>query len=509
MATSRETARSSSARVVLLVVLGAVLLQAAWILTLPPFRGTDEFDHVYRAAQVATGDWRPGRVGATDGRGALVKVPRDLVTAAKPVCESYEYTGPDNCTPVRDLGQGYVEVASAAAAYNPAYYWVVGTAGRPFHGDTALYAMRIATGLLCAGFLAWAVLTTMRWSRSRWPLVTVIAGVTPVMMFSLSVVAPNGLEMCAALCLWMAMLGLCTRVGRERHARYLLLTATVCAIVVTTLRTFGPLWVALIVLTTFALMGPAAAARIARRHPAASALATLAVGSAAWLAFQWFRFARPNTLPDFPASYIDPVDPLPATLEQVPLWILQGIAAFPRRANPAPAVVYVVVGLLLCGVTVLGWIASRRRVRLLLLACLAISLGVPFFVTFQTIVHSSPLWQGRYGLPFHIGVVLLAGFALDRTREGPPRPYAGLAALVVTGGMGLAHGVSIVHVLETERRTSPLSGSSDWVTAPSWTLALLVVAALFAWLAALRVLRADTVEESVASPLSRSSSQHP
>jgi hypothetical protein len=32
-----------------LLVLGALVMQAAWILALPPFRGADEFDHAYRA----------------------------------------------------------------------------------------------------------------------------------------------------------------------------------------------------------------------------------------------------------------------------------------------------------------------------------------------------------------------------------------------------------------------------------------------------------------------------
>ena len=40
-----------------LLVLGALVMQAAWILALPPFRGADEFDHAYRAAAVAHGEF--------------------------------------------------------------------------------------------------------------------------------------------------------------------------------------------------------------------------------------------------------------------------------------------------------------------------------------------------------------------------------------------------------------------------------------------------------------------
>lgn len=48
---------SSRRIIVLLVVAGSFLLQAAWILAVPPFRGMDEPDHAYRAESVAAGRW--------------------------------------------------------------------------------------------------------------------------------------------------------------------------------------------------------------------------------------------------------------------------------------------------------------------------------------------------------------------------------------------------------------------------------------------------------------------
>src|SRR4051812_17846045 len=45
-------------RVAALVLLATLLAQAAWILAVPPFRGMDEFDHAFRAAGVASGQWR-------------------------------------------------------------------------------------------------------------------------------------------------------------------------------------------------------------------------------------------------------------------------------------------------------------------------------------------------------------------------------------------------------------------------------------------------------------------
>jgi hypothetical protein len=53
----------------LLVLVGVMLLQSAWILAVPPFRGSDEFDHAFRAAGVATGQWHLSEQ-ASNGRGA-------------------------------------------------------------------------------------------------------------------------------------------------------------------------------------------------------------------------------------------------------------------------------------------------------------------------------------------------------------------------------------------------------------------------------------------------------
>ena len=110
--------------------------------------------------------------------------------------------------PGRDAGHGNVRVATAAGNYNPAFYWVVGTVARPFDGAHALYAMRIASALLCAAFVALAGWVTAQWARTAWPLFAVAVAMTPVVFFSLSVTAPNGLEMAAALSLWMALLGI-------------------------------------------------------------------------------------------------------------------------------------------------------------------------------------------------------------------------------------------------------------------------------------------------------------
>ena len=90
----------------LLLLVGLLLSQAAWLLSVPAFRGLDEFDHVYRAASVARGEWMPSGERAGHGRGELVTVPRDILVAAGPECRALDYTGHDNCAPAADAGHG-------------------------------------------------------------------------------------------------------------------------------------------------------------------------------------------------------------------------------------------------------------------------------------------------------------------------------------------------------------------------------------------------------------------
>ena len=139
-------------RAVLLLLLGAALLQAAWILAMPPFRGADEFDHAYRAAAVARGEWRAGAV-ATNGRGQYVEVPDALVRAAHDQCAALRYTGADNCTGLPGSRPGLTRSRTGSGSYNPVYYWIVGTVGRCCDGATSLYAMGVASALLCDLFL--------------------------------------------------------------------------------------------------------------------------------------------------------------------------------------------------------------------------------------------------------------------------------------------------------------------------------------------------------------------
>ena len=450
----------------LLTMTGIFLVQIAWAIVVPAFRGYDEHDHAYRAASVAEGHWLPDYRTPADGRGDLIPVPEDIVVAANPVCEFLEYTLPDNCRGVSDLGGGQVLSASAAARYNPVFYWVVGTAARPFEGATALYVMRIVAALMCAALIAAAVTLTLRWSATVWPAVALVAVATPIVTYSSMVAAPNGVELTSALLLWSSLLGLATR-PEPRLERQLLLAGGIGAGCLATVRTMGPLWVLLILAVGLWLIRPQAVRGIHRRHRTVF----LSVGATTVMTTVggviWTLVASPNN-PASERSGPWPGSPWPHIAEGVPVWILQSIGAFPLRGQPAPLVVYAVFLILWLPLIAAGLRLTTRRGPMVFVGVL--SLLIPVALTLVSHRELGPAWQGRYGYPLSMGVLLLAGLALDRAG------WLDRLAQSVVPAVAVAAGMSCV-VAQLNVRTIVLADdvTPSWQTGPAWAVAVLTL----------------------------------
>jgi hypothetical protein len=476
----------------LLLVVGLLLAQAGWLLSVPAFRGIDEFDHVYRAASVARGEWLPSGEQARHGRGELVRVPRDVVDAAGPECRARPYTGPDNCSPVGGAAGGQVRVASAAARYEPLYYWVVGTAARWSSGTAAVQVMRLASMLLCAALVGLAAWTVRRWARTPWPLATLVVSVTPVVVYSGIVVAPNALEIVAATSLWVALVGLAARDVAPATERTLLLAAVPGALLLATLRGLGVGFLAVTLLTVLLVLGRPRATGLLRRHPRLLVGCTLVVTTAVLGGTAWDLLAGPVRLEE----HADNPGVLGGSVVQLPVWVLQTIAAAPGRTDPAPLLVY-----LLCGgvLAAISWSALRRagrRVRTAMLVVAGLSLAGPLAVTLWTYRDVGVIWQGRYGMPLSVGILVLGGLALDRSGAVLTRGRLLVAAGAVTAGQLVA----VLHVLREQARVSPSVAAGLWQAPSPWLVGgLTVLGCLLATRAVLAGLpAADDTAEPVA-----------
>jgi hypothetical protein len=394
-----------------LMALGVLILQLTWMFSVPPFRGSDEFDHVYRAAAAARGQWFVTPSDATRGTGAWLDVPSDIVKAAHPQCEDLVYTHANDCvgTPHAD---GTVRIASGAGRYHPLFYAIVGTPALPFHGDAALYVMRLATVLLSWLLFCLALGATRRWALTPWPTAAIAIASTPVLLYSTGIVAPNGVEMMAALTLWTATLGLLRH--RARTDTYLVTAATVGGCILVTTRSLGPLICALALVTILIAVSPTLPELRTLLRRRSSIIAGALVGLSTVLSVAWILGMHALNIGQRLDGHLGFGHRLRLLFRNEILWALQTIAAFPLRDEATKMPVYACYLVLFVGMLVYGFRAARGSQRLAIALSLLITCAVPFLIGLNP--HSYPgLWQGRYGLPYAVGIALLIGFALDRS----------------------------------------------------------------------------------------------
>ncbi len=107
---------------------------------------------------------------------------------------------------------------------------------------------------------------------------------------------------------------------------------------------------------------------------------------------------------------------------QLPAWVLQAIAAFPLRDQATHTAVYVCYLALFLVVVSLGLRYGTARSRIAIALVAATMLLLPYAMTVKSFDAYGAAWQGRYGLPVAIGMVLLAACGARPCGARPSRP---------------------------------------------------------------------------------------
>lgn len=458
----------SSRRVLFLWGLGIAAMQLTWLLGVPPFAASDEFDHAYRAAGIADGQWLL-QERAVAGRGLEVRVSADLVDAAQAQCASLPYTGAANCGIGSGTGGagGQVTVATAAGPYNPLYYTVVAVAYRMTDGATALLVARAISSAVCLAVILTGV-ATLRSVGGVWTTASGVIAMTPTLMFSISMLSPNGLEMAVGFLLWCLLLRL-QRQHREMLPKRVLPLAAVAAVVLVNVRMLGPMWFVLIVATVAAFGGRTALRRVWAEHRAGLTAAGAIVCIGVTISGVWIIAAGATASSDAHAA---PQDLWRVMFKQWVVWVLQIIGAFPYRDSLAPLWVYPAVGILFVALLVIAVRRARNCQRLAISLAAATAVFLPFLLTLATAETQGVIWQGRYILPFVVGLPLMLGLVLDDVEWAPRegRRLRGIALAL----LGLAHASCLYKVVEVE--LSQRASATD----PAWVLRSPLLAAFTA-----------------------------
>ncbi|MFY9913032.1 MAG: hypothetical protein WAK18_00090, partial [Nocardioidaceae bacterium] len=205
----------------------------------------------------------------------------------------------------------------------------------------------------------------------------------------------------------------------------------------------GPALLLLIVATCVAVIGARATMGILRRHLTVILPISVAVLAATLANIAWIIKQAPNAREG--TALVPLQDPVMNSLQQVPLWFFQSIAAFPSRTEQAPLAVYLLYMVAFFGVLILGWRSAGRSRRLAVLIAAVFTVALSVGVNSYYYSTDGDVWQGRYGLPYAVGIVLISVLALDEARWSPVRSrsllrigWAALTAAQVVGVTSVA-----------------------------------------------------------------------
>lgn len=467
---ARRTGAGRARRGVLLFAIGVLALQAAWILSIPAFRGIDEIDHTYRAASVVRGDLVAGDRGETvpDGRGVLVKVPAALVEAAAPACNELKYYGPGNCTPKGAADRdGNVRIPTSAT-YMPIYYAIVGWPSLVLDGEAALYAMRMVSGLVCAALLTLAAAVAIN-RRAPWHLIALMTCMTPTVVYASTIVAPNGWSIAGGLLMWSSWILIDTDRPWSDNSR-LMWFGAIGAIACTLGHNTGPIWVIATGLVFAVLWHPWTWRRSSLRVLLPPALAIMAAFATTVL---WSLTTGTNRI--IGKDWHSPKSaPDPQEVVMLPVrWLFQSVFGAPRPGGMTFVEAYGVTFAVIAIISVAGFKHASRRARFSMASIALVLVALPLVLTWQTYSALGFAWQGRYSIPLGAGILVLSADALQRRVRFTP---------VLLGVLVVLAGLAVVSTMSA--RENVAAEGAQFLTSP-WVISGMCLLAFSTWAAAL------------------------
>jgi hypothetical protein len=398
-------------RVFLLAFAGYFLAAAAWALALPVNGTYDESRHILRAYAVFDGQWLPHGAGGLSFEVPVTLLPDNVDCTWLPRSDPK----PASCqeTPT---GSGDVDTESYVARYNPVYYLAVGLPLKLWPDGTGLLLARLLSALLSALALG-AAAGVAAALRNRLLVAAVALVATPTVVNLAGSVNPNGLEISAAVLLFVALLALVSGNDGAPSRRVLLTLAGAGAFALLTLRHVGP---ALLVVDLLAVAVLAGAARVraeARRRDTWSLLGGFAAAGVV-VAGGWMLVARSPVGAGTGLDLSTGQMLRELVTDRFEFYLTQIVGRFGYgETTMSPLAVLWWYALVAVAVLPALWRATWR-VRGVV-AGLVVA-GFALLVGFEFLFIRGHGWfsHGRYALPILVGAVLVAVWA-DVTASGP------------------------------------------------------------------------------------------
>ena len=442
-------------------------------LGIPRGAGPDESAHLIRAAGLVRGDVL-GEAQGDDPAARLFDAP-DWAGQPAPDCFAFRPEQPAACATFIDTPP-----VSTAGSYPVFGHLLPGAATLLPGGTVTAWGSRLADALIPTLLAAWAI-TRLSAAGASVAVAAILLALTPMALFSMAVVNPSGLAVGGAIALWVAG----DEVARGDPSASRLFAAGWAALVLS--RSDGLFWVAAI--TVFVLV--AASTRPAAFWSALSARPRAAVIASTAAALVWPLFVQPALIdaPSANTGWTLAREIVGRTGEH----LREAIGVVSWLDTPIPASMFLLwaalLGLLAGAALISG---SRRRIGVAVLVLLT-SVAVSWTLDFLQAPEAGLFWQGRYGLPLLVGVVLQLGFVRSTSARGQANVMAALL-----GGVWIVWNVSFFQAVR--RWGVGESGSLlpwDWGT---WSTPLPIELILTAHAVASALLMVRLWRDSIPAP---------
>ncbi|MEU2389880.1 DUF2142 domain-containing protein [Streptomyces sp. NPDC007369] len=441
-------------------------LSASWSLATPLGGSPDEHAHFIRAAAVARGQLGgpevmvPHVVAGIEGHFAETGVRLPQWYAELPTqhdCYAWQEDEPASCAPAVGQSEKTVQVTTAAGRYHPAYYLATGWPSLLAKGPNALYLMRLVSAALCSALLAGAVVTAAEWRRRSVALLGVFAAVTPMALYMGGMVNPSGGEIAAGVLVWTALLSILMAPDRQLLNRRLARVG-IGGLVLINIRPLGLIWFAGAVFFALLLQQRGVLGPVLRSK--ALWVWTGLLGAATAGALLWAGAHPDNSVINTPKT-LTMKEAARQTFGNTETYVHQMLGYFGWLDTPAPAFTWLVWLGVLAVLVALGLVYGRGRHVVALLGMLVAVVVVPVVAQALQAEKLGMVWQGRYLLPFAVGLPLMAVMtAASRSLEGPHGgfPWRRLTGFAVAG-LALANAAAFFWTL----RRFAVGTSGPWV----------------------------------------------
>jgi hypothetical protein len=393
-----------------LLATGFALLLTAWMFSTQPFQAPDEAMHYVRALGIANGQLLgykaryinpalpPAQNRWLSYNTTLVMVPANLRPSSVPC-----YNG------APDVSSCWA--ATTNGDFPPLPYLLPALALKVSPNvSTAWWLTRVASALpsLLLILLALAIL----WDGTAISVLGLLAAITPMVLFSSSILNPSGPGITASLALGAAAFRIAR--DRARAPAWVFAALAVTGFVAILAGPIGPVFAAAFLLLGVVMLGRDGIRELWHQRPRPVALIAATLAIAVFLALLWRHYA--GTAPGL--FGISPLlRNLSLAVQQLPGVLRESLGTFGLETVPLPTLAYSIAWIFEFGLIVAAVCLARARDRLVLVVVtvLAIAFPVLFWAWIDRLTAFN--LEGREVLPVLAMIPMAAGEVMYRSRH--------------------------------------------------------------------------------------------